>query len=120
MLITTLKFKKLGSDWYLDTEHVDPYVIKMPRKVNKVFTLIDTYGDGYLDIDVIQQGIVIHSLGLIEFKDEDITRYLEKDYPFNMTVKVGGHSFLIGNYFFKLLEENYDIDIARDVYRIMI
>lgn len=121
MLITTLKFKKLGDMWYLDTKHDDPYIIQMPYKVNKYLTFIDTYNDGYVDIDIMQQGIIIHSLGLIEFKDSDITRYLEgKDAFLNMTVKINGHTFRFNSLFFKLLEKNYDIDIARDVYRIII
>lgn len=118
--IVTLCFKKLGKHWYLDTDHEDPLVLIMDTKVERYLNVLDRYNDAYVLITLIQQGIVIHSYGLVEIKDADITKYLEDEETFNMTVKVHNHEFPLNSEFVRLLEENYGIDIANDIYRILL
>ena len=117
---TEVNFRKLGNHWYLDIDHNDPRDLVLYDKVERVLDLIDAYKFGHVSIYIVQQGIIIHTLGLVEFKDSEITRYISSDCPFNMTVKIDGHDFIISSKILKLIEANYDVDIARDIYRLML
>lgn len=88
--------------------------------MEKMLTLIDDYELGYVDIGFVEQGLVIHMAGLIEFDDADITRYLTDNEPFTMHLKISGHPFTMSSNLYKALEEACDFQFDQLLYRIEI
>ncbi|MBQ8132603.1 MAG: hypothetical protein IJ193_08940 [Bacilli bacterium] len=114
-----IRFKKLGSHWYPDIEHSDPYSLILDEKVEKCLNLFNKSKSGILDICFWETYTIIDD-ATIMFEDSDILRYLTTEDDFNLSFYIDDHKYLISSNLFYLLELDYNFNFHKTFYRIEI
>jgi len=114
-----IRFKKLGSNWYPDIEHNDPYSLILDEKIEKTLDLFNKSKSGVIDINFWETYTVIDNATII-FNDSDILRYLTTDDDFDVEFYVDDHQYVISSNLFYLLEANYNFNFHKSFYRIEI
>ena len=121
MKLIQLTFKKVGNHWYLDIPHDNPFDLKMERRIEFLIQRLDTWNEGVVNnVYLIEQGDVIVEDGIIQFTEEDLTRYFTTTDDFLMKVYISNHRFLFSSKLYQLLETQYHLDFHSSVYRISV
>lgn len=113
----TFRAKKLGSFWYLDVEHLDPYTILFNQKICRVFSKIDKNNIGELSIFLDECNTIIEP-NTIFIKDEDLLRYFTTTDDFEIRFYIDDHEFSISADMYNLLESLYNTNFHKTLYTI--
>lgn len=114
-----IRIKKLGTHWYPDIDHTDPYDLCLNEKIDKSLDLFDKNQFGQLDLYLWETYTVVDDNTII-FNDSDILRYLTTTDDFDLTFYVGDHEFNISSTLFNLIESVYNPNFHKSFYRIEI
>lgn len=114
-----IRIKKLGTHWYPDIDHTDPYDLCLNEKIDKSLDLFDKNQFGQLDLYLWETYTVVDDNTII-FNDSDILRYLTTTDDFDLTFYVGDHEFSISSTLFNLIESVYNPNFHKSFYRIEI
>lgn len=114
-----IRVKKLGSHWYPDIEHDDPYDLIMNSKIDKFLNIFDKNCTGELDVYLWETYSVIDD-STIMFNDSDIRRYLTTADEFNLRFYISDREFEISSNLFNLLEYEYNPNFHKFFYKIEI
>ena len=114
-----LVFKKIGNHWYLDINHHNPQDLILDRKIELFLNKLDIYNEHIVNnIWLYEQGDYIIKEGLVQFSDEDMTRYFTTEDDFTMRIYIDKYEFTLTSRLYNLLELNYQLDLHESVYRI--
>lgn len=117
-MIISIKIKKLGNHLYPDINHNDSSEIQLSEKVERVlhkFLNIDE-----CEIVFFEQSDIVSDFGILQFKEEDIVRYLNTNDDFDMTFYIDDHEFIISSDLYTLLEQQFNFNFHKNLYRIEI
>lgn len=112
-----LKTKKLGNNWYLDIDHIDPDDIRLNEKICKVLTLLDKNNNGELEI-VLTESYSIVEENTIFINDEDLLSYFTTSDSINIRFSINDHEFYISDNLYNLLEYKFNPNFHKTVYTI--
>lgn len=110
--------KKLGNHWYPAIEHFDPNDISLDPKMEKLLSKADLVDFGNVTVYLLKQTAFVENTGIIEFNEKDILRYLTTDDSFIMNMYINGHQFWISSELYFLLEDQFQLDFHRNLYKI--
>lgn len=80
---------------------------------------LDIYNEHIVNnIWLYEQGDYIIEEGLVQFSDEDMTRYFTTEDDFTMRIYIDKYEFTLTSRLYNLLELNYQLDLHESVYRI--
>ena len=103
----------------MNIKHHNPNDLILDRKIELFLNKLDIYGEGIVDnIWLFEQGDYIIEEGLIQFSEEDMTRYFTTEDDFTMKIYIDKYEFYLTSRLYNLLELNYDLDLHESVYRI--
>lgn len=114
-----IRLKKLGSHWYPDIEHSDPYSLILDEKVEKCLNLFNKSKSGILDIYFWETHTVVDDATII-FDDSDILRYLTTEDEFDIEFYLNDYQYVISSNLFYLLEGIYNFNFHKIFYKIEI
>ena len=121
MKFIPLTFKKIGNHWYLDIEHDNPQDLMLDPILEKFIGKLDKFGEGIVSrIYLSEQGEIVISKGLLEFRDEDLLRYFTTNDEFDMTIYINNHKFKVSSNLYFLLEAKYQLDFHLSSYRFVV
>lgn len=103
----------------MNIKHHNPNDLILDRKIELFLNKLDIYDEGIVDnIWLFEQGDYIIEEGLIQFSEEDMTRYFTTEDDFTMKIYIDKYEFYLTSRLYNLLELNYDLDLHESVYRI--
>ena len=103
----------------MNIKHHNPNDLILDRKIELFLNKLDIYDEGIVDnIWLFEQGDYIIEEGLIQFSEEDMTRYFTTEDDFTMKIYIDKYEFYLTSRLYNLLELNYDLDLHDSVYRI--
>ena len=113
----TLTLRKVGNHYYPCIIHECFEEIQLDPKLERVLDLLKQS-----DINVTfygQYGVVPNTM-VLQFNDEDILRYLTTADDFDIRFYINNHEFFISSYLYTLLEEQFNFNFHKTLYRIEI
>lgn len=110
---------KLGNHWYPDLNHKKVSDLKLDDKIEKYINHTNKYGYYSPTIYIYELGSVIPDKNVLRFKDEDINDYKAGE-DFDLIFDLNNHKFKISSSLIYLLEQQFNIDIANNLYKIEI
>lgn len=119
-MIQRITFKKLGNHWYPSLEHDRLSDLSIDPVFERLFNRFDKYNEEIIDVYLYEESSIIIEEGLIQFTEEDILRYLTTNDDFTMDVYIEDHKFSISSKLYQLLEQNYNFNFHKFIYRIKI
>lgn len=117
-MIVSIKIKKIGNHLYPCIDHNEASEIQLSEKIEKVLSKFLHYDE--CEIVFYEQYDIIADYGVLQFREEDIVRYLTTDDDFDMTFYIDGHEFIISSDLYTLLEQQYNFEFHSLLYRIEI
>lgn len=103
----------------MNIKHHNPNDLILDRKIELFLNKLDIYDEGIVDnIWLFEQGDYIIEEGLIQFSEEDMTRYFTTEDDFTMKIYIDKYEFYLTSRLYNLLELNYNLDLHESVYRI--
>lgn len=117
-MIVSIKLKKIGNHLYPCIDHESALDIQLSPKVERVLFRF-LHGDE-CEIVFYEQYDILADYGVIQFKEEDIVRYLTTDDTFDLTCYIDGHEFQISSDLYTTLELQYNFNFHKTLYRIEI
>lgn len=112
-----IKVKKLGNHWYPNLQHDDPIDLILDTKMEKLLDILDKQHNEELHFLLSE----VHSWlepNTIQFKDEDIQKWLNTTATFPITIYIGDHEFEISTLLMDLLEEQFNTKFYGNLYSI--
>lgn len=119
-MIVKLKFQKLANHWYPCIKHSHPSDLMLNQKIERVLSFLDKYKSGTVELVIIEQGMILEDTNIIQFDENDITRFFITDEYFDMKVYINNHEFKIPVSLYMLLEEIYHFDFHQNYFKIEI
>lgn len=113
-----LQFKKIGNHWYPNIKHQEFEELILDPVVERLVSKFDKFGDEKVDICLIKQDMIIIQDGLLQFAEEDITRYFTTTDDFIMRFYVNNHELHLSSKLYTALERNFNFNFHKEVYRI--
>ena len=109
--------KKVGNHWYPNLMHEDPMELMLDPKMEKLLTLWDknNYGEFHFLLSEVHTWLEDNT---IQFRDEDIRRYLTTDATFSMPIYIGDHEFEISTLLIDLFESQFNTNFHKTLYSI--
>ena len=117
-MIQKITFKKLGNHWYPCLEHESLSDLGIDPVFERLFNRMDKYNDEIINVYLYEESSIIINEGLIQFTEEDILRYLTTNDDFIMDLYIEDHKFSISSKLYQLLEQNYNFNLHKFIYRI--
>ena len=117
-MIQKITFKKLGNHWYPCLEHESLSDLGIDPVFERLFNIMDKYNDEVINVYLYEESSIIINEGLIQFTEEDILRYLTTNDYFIMDLYIEDHKFSISSKLYQLLEQNYNFNFHKFIYRI--
>lgn len=117
-MIVSIKVKRIGNHLYPDIEHFSGDQIQLDEKVEKVLSKF--LHPDECEIVFYEQYDIVADFGVIQFDEQDIVRYLTTDDDFNMTFWIDNHRFIMSSDLYNLLEQQYNMNFHKTLYRIEI
>lgn len=114
-----IKAKRLGDNWYLDLDHLDPNDIRLNRRESKVLSMIDKYNRGELYIALNEEYSIVNP-DTIFLEDSDLLRYFTTSDSFNMRFYINDHEFSISTETYSLIELEFNPNFHKTLYKIEI
>jgi hypothetical protein len=112
-----LKVKQVGNHWYPDLEHDDPMDLMLDPKMERVLSFLDKNHTGELHFLLSE----VHSWledNTIQFRDEDIWKWLNTTLTFSMKVYIRDHEFEVSTLLLDLFEEKFNTNFHKTFYSI--
>jgi hypothetical protein len=109
--------KKLGNHWYPNLEHEDPMDLMLDPKMEKLLTLWDQHNIGELHFLLSEVHTWVEP-NTIQFKDEDIWKWLNTTTTFPITLYIGDHEFEISTAMMDLFESQFNTNFHKTLYSI--
>lgn len=116
-MIQSIKIKRLGNHLYPDLIHEDPTDLCLDPKIERI---ISRLGSIESEIVFYEQYDIVADFGILQFKEEDIVKYLTTDDSFNIHFYIDGHEFTISSELYTLLELQYNFNFHKTLYRVEI
>lgn len=116
-MIIPIKVKKLANHWYPIIYHNNSSELQLDEKLEHVIQWLAKERDE-IEIVFYEQYDVLANLGNLEFNEEDINRYMTTDDDFDLRFYIDGHCFLISSDLYSLLEQQYNFEFHKNIYRI--
>lgn len=116
-MIIPIKIKKFANHWYPIICHNNASELQLNEKLEHVIQWLAKERDE-IEIVFYEQYDVLANLGNLEFNEEDINRYMTTDDDFDLRFYVDGHCFLISSDLYSLLEQQYNFEFHKNIYRI--
>lgn len=110
----------MGNHWYIDLPHSDPRPLKMCSSVERYFNKLNPEGYIIDNIYLLEQGDSVVLDGLIEIKDNDLSKIFLSNDEFNMEIFIDNHPITISSSLYTLLEKRYKLDLHLNIYRLII
>lgn len=111
-----LTAKRLGHNWYLDVDHLDPYDIKFNDKICKVFNLFNC---DQLVLELKEVYTIVDN-NTIFLNDEDLLKYFTTPDSFEMRFLIRDHEFSISTEMFNVIEYYYNPNFHKTCYTLEI
>ena len=109
--------KKLGNHWYPNLKHEDPIELMLDTKMERLLTLLDKNNTGELHFLLSEVHTWLEN-NTIQFKDEDIWKWLNTSETFPVTMYIGDHEFEISTLLIDLFEEQFNTNFHKNLYSI--
>lgn len=112
-----VKVKKIANHWYPNLQHDDPMDLMLDPKMEKLLTLLDKNNTEELHFLLSE----VHSWlenNTIQFRDEDIWKWLNTNLTFPMKVYIKDHEFEVSTLLLDLLEEQFNTNFHKTLYSI--
>mgnify|MGYP003299793459 CR=1 FL=1 len=119
-MIVRIKFKKLANHWYPCLNHNSPLDLSLCEKAERILSYLDKDKREEIELTIIEQGIILDESNLLQFDEQDITRFFTTDDYFDMKVYINNHVFEIPVTLYMLLEEIYHFDFHENFFKIEI
>lgn len=119
----SFKLKKVGNHWYPSLEHNEGCLVGFNEKIDRVLDLIDFRNNQIeeLNIDCEEAGLIWDDIrDMIEFKENDICRYLTTDDNFDLTFIINNHEFQMSSDLYFWLEQVFNFNFHKENYIIHI
>lgn len=117
-MIQAITILKVGNHLYPDINHSEAYEIQLSEKVERI--LNKCIHPTECVIVFYEQYDIIADKGVLQFKEEDIVRYLTTNDDFDLTFYVDNHEFTISSDLYNLLEQQFNFNFHKTLYRIEI
>lgn len=114
-----IRIKKLGSHWYPDIDHNDPYDLCLNNRIDAFLNVLDKDKSGELEVFLWETFSVIDD-STIMFEEADILRYLTTTDEFDLHFYVNDRRFEISSNLFNLIEAEYNPNFHKYFYKIEI
>lgn len=123
-MIQSIKILKVGNHLYPDINHSEAYEIQLSEKIERVLQKYisihqELNGDS-CEIVFYEQYDIIADRGILQFKEADIVKYLTTDDDFDLTFYIDDHEFTISSDLYSLLEQQFNFNFHKTLYRIEI
>lgn len=92
----------------------------LPEKFNRYLNYINRENKDTIYVELFEQDAIVIKEGLVEFTDEDLTKYFTTAEDFNMTVFINKRKFTISTRLFTLLEENFELGLGQNIFRLVV
>jgi hypothetical protein len=109
--------KKIANHWYPNLEHDDPMDLMLDPKMEKLLTLLDKNNVGELHFLLSEVHSWLES-NTIQFRDEDIWKWLNTNLTFPMKVYIKDHEFEVSTLLLDLLEDQFNTNFHKTLYSI--
>lgn len=114
-----IKVKKLGNHWYPNLKHDDPMDLMLDPKMEKLLTRWDKQNIGEIDFLLSEVHTWLEP-NTIQFRDEDIWKWLNTTATFPIKLYIGDHEFEISTLLLDLFEEQFNTNFHKTLYSINI
>lgn len=115
-----LKFKKFANHWYPEIPHDDLRDISLCSRAERVLECLDKYGLGEVEISFVEEFGVISDHNILQFDENDITRWFTTDDDFDINIYIDNHHFIISSDLYSLLEIHYKCKFHENIYKIQV
>ena len=112
-----IKVKKVGNHWYPNLKHDDPLDLMLDPKMEKLLTLLDKNNTGELHFGLSEVHTWLEP-NTIQFRDEDIVRWLTTTATFTVKVFIRDHEFEVSTLLMDLFEEQFNTNFHKTLYSI--
>lgn len=120
MKTARIDFKKIGNHWYPCIDHIDPNDISLDPKLERYLNTLSIIENDIITFYFQELGDIVDYDYLLQFEESDVTRFLTTDDDFEMICYIGNHQFYISSNLYSLLEEIYNFNFHKNLYRIEI
>lgn len=117
---TQIKIVKVGNHWYLSINHELGYISGFDEKIDKYLNILDLSKCGNLTLEFEEIGVIVAGINIVYFNEDDILRYFTTDDDFNLRFMINNHEFFINSDLYWLLENQYNFNFHKSMYRIHI
>ena len=113
----SIVFKKLANHWYPEIPHDSLDDIRLSRKIEKCFNILDSDNFGFITLMLCEENCLMDEKSL-QFSDESMRRYFTTNDDFDLDIWVGNKKFQISSSLYFLLEQLYNFNFHDTGYRI--
>lgn len=117
-MIQEITCKLVGNHYYPNIKHNSLDEIVLDSKIERV---LDKYKNSE-DPKIVfyEQYDIVADFGILQFKEEDIVRYLTTNDEFDIHFYIDNHEFIISSDLYTLLEQQYNFNFHKTLYRVEI
>ena len=113
----TIVVKKIGNHCYPDINHDYPEDLVLDEKIEKIFSMVDKYQYGIINLYFFEQYEIIES-GTLQFDETDMVRFLTTDDDLQVSFYINDHRFQVSSNLLALLESQYKFNFQDNLYKI--
>lgn len=116
-MIQSVKIKKLGNHFYPDIQHDCFFDLHLDEKIEKFLCKLQR---DEIEVIFYEQYDIIADFGILQFKEEDIVKYLTTDEDFDIHFYIDNHEFIVSSDLYSLLEQQFNFNFHKTLYRMEI
>ena len=117
-MIVRIDFKQVGNHWYPCLHHQKVNHLRLDQKVERCLSRLDTDKNGLVSIYLNNQCNYINDRGIVQFVEQDISRYFITNDDFLINVYIDDHHFFVSSNLYLLIENEYNLNLHENVYKI--
>ena len=114
------KLKKIGNHWYPCINHELGDTINFVEKIDRYLNILDFGNTEEIVVEFEELDIIVEGINIIYFNEEDIIRYLTTNDDFDIRLIINEHEFLISSDIYWLLENQFNFNFHKSIYKIHI
>lgn len=113
-----IDFIRVGNHWYPQMNHDDPKDLMLDPHLEKVIDHLNKFKFDSFSVYLFEITGVMPENGIVQFDENDITRYLTTTDDFDLTMFIDNHRYKISNRLFSLLEKNFNLELCKVLYKL--
>lgn len=87
----------------------------LDEKIERSLTAMDKYHDGIINIKLSEQSTILYGT-ILQFRDEDLTRFFTTTDDFDFIVYIGERTFPVSSALYSLLEDLFNFNFHKITY----